>query len=136
MDFFVTLNILLEVSVPLPEALKDIATTTSNQVLKAHFLSMAHKIEAGETLTQVMEKMPLFPQTMISQVHQAEKGDYVPQSCLKISEQCCHDLMLYSSQRQSGVLSLVVFILLALPIGLAMISFYLPMFSVIGAIQG
>ncbi|GMU25437.1 type II secretion system F family protein [Patescibacteria group bacterium] len=121
-----TLSVMVSASVPLVDAIKNIARQTENPSLKAIMLSVAGEVEAGARLSDAMEKHPkVFSGFFVNMIRSGETSGQLEQVLEYLADQQEKDYDLTSKIK--GALIYPAFILSALFIvGFIMMAFVVP----------
>lgn len=136
-DLFSLFSLFAKIKIPIVEALNEMAPLIENQVFQAHIKALAHQIEGGTTFSAALKQQSFFPSSISTQLEKGELAGNFPEVLEQIAHQSTQDLeMFLSHQPYMQLLSLIGFLFLVLPVGLTVIAFYLPMFTLIGGIGG
>jgi type IV pilus assembly protein PilC len=128
-----TFGALLSGGVPIAEALEITSGTTGNRVLEHGFMKTLEAIRGGQPLASPLKATGLFPPMVVQMIDVGERGGQLPEMLTKISDY-------YDTEVDSAVTALtsilepVLIVVMGIVIAAVLISMYLPMFEMIGAI--
>ena len=130
-----TLSTLLSSGVSILEALEITAKTSDNMVVRNALYSMIGAISEGKTITEPMKETGVFPPMVIQMVAVGEESGGLDQMLAKIADFYDEEVNA-AVEVLTSVMEPIIIVILAVVMGGTLIAMYLPMFSMIDAVQG
>jgi type IV pilus assembly protein PilC len=128
-----TFGALLNGGVPIAEALEITSTTAGNSLLEKGFLKALDAIRSGRPLAEPLKETGLFPPMVIQMVGVGERSGNLPDMLAKISDY--YDAEVDTAiTTLTSVLEPAIIVVMGIIIAGVLISMYLPMFEMVGAI--
>jgi len=130
-----TLGTMLSSGVPILEALEIVAATAGNRVVEHGLMRVRAKISEGKTMAQPLAEIPVFPPMVVQMIAVGESSGAMDTMLNKIAD-------FYDDEVDSAVgtmmsmLEPLIMAFLSVVLGGLVISMYLPVFSMAGAIGG
>jgi type IV pilus assembly protein PilC len=130
-----TLGTMLSSGVPILEALEIVAGTAGNVVVENGLRFVRAKISEGKTMAQPLSEIPVFPPMVVQMISVGESSGAMDTMLNKIAD-------FYDDEVDSAVgtmmaaLEPLIMAFLAVVLGGLVISMYLPVFSMAGAVGG
>ncbi|MCE5250673.1 type II secretion system F family protein [bacterium] len=134
-QFSRTLGTLLSSGVSILEALEITAKTASNMVIRRALQSMITAISEGKTITEPMKETNVFPPMVIQMVAVGEESGGLDQMLNKIADFYDEEVNA-AVETLTGLMEPIIIVILAVIMGGVLIAMYMPMFSMIDAVQG
>ena len=134
-QFSRTLGTLLTSGVSIIESLEITAKTASNMVVRRALESMIVAITEGKTITDPMKATGVFPPMVIQMVAVGEESGGLDQMLTKIADFYDEEVNA-AVETVTGLMEPIIIVLLAVILGGVLIAMYMPMFSMIDAVQG
>jgi type IV pilus assembly protein PilC len=128
-----TFGALLTGGVPIAEALEITSKTAGNSLLEQGFLKTLDAIRSGRPLAEPLKETGLFPPMVIQMVGVGERSGNLPEMLAKISDY-------YDSEVDTAITTLIsilepsLIVVMGIVMAGVLISMYLPMFEMVGAI--
>jgi type IV pilus assembly protein PilC len=128
-----TFGALLTGGVPIAEALAITSNTAGNSLLEQGFLKTLDAIRSGRPLAEPLKETGLFPPMVIQMVGVGERSGNLPEMLAKISDY-------YDSEVDTAITTLIsvlepsLIVVMGIVMAGVLISMYLPMFEMVGAI--
>jgi len=130
-----TLGTMLSSGVPILDALEIVATTAGNVVIEKGLRTVRARISEGKTMAQPLADLPVFPPMVVQMIAVGESTGAMDTMLNKIAdfyEEEVEDAI----NTMMGLLEPVIMAFLAVVLGGLVVSMYLPVFSLAGAIGG
>ena len=128
-----TFGALLTGGVPIAEALEITSNTAGNSLLEQGFLKTLDAIRSGRPLAEPLKETGLFPPMVIQMVGVGERSGNLPEMLAKISDY-------YDGEVDTAITTLIsilepsLIVVMGIVMAGVLISMYLPMFEMVGAI--
>lgn len=127
------LSMLLDIKVPLKEAVQYSALSVENLFFSKKIKNMAEKMTGDKTLNEAMKASSIFPATILRVVTVGEKTDKLDYILSEVSGYYSEDVHVALNTAIS-ILDILLFMLLGFVVGGMVIAMYLPIFQMAGAI--
>ena len=134
-QFARTLSTLLENGVPVLTALKITEQVMSNGVIKEAISKTRDAVTDGKTLAQPLAASKVFPQLMVDLVKIGEETGDVPAALKNVADTYDSELTI-ALRVMMTLIEPILIIIMALGVGLLLLSVLLPMFKLISNISG
>lgn len=134
-QFARTLSTLLENGVPVLTALKITEQVMSNGVIKEAISQTRDAVTDGKTLAQPLAASKVFPQLMVDLVKIGEETGDVPAALKNVADTYDSELTI-ALRVMMTLIEPILIIVMALGVGLLLLSVLLPMFKLISNISG
>jgi type IV pilus assembly protein PilC len=129
------LGTLLNVGVPVMQALDIVGATTGNAVITEAMKDVQNSVRKGQTLSAPLAKHPIFP-TMVTQMMEVgEETGQMSAMLDKVSDFYDHEVETATESLTAAIEPIMVVVMGGI-IGVMVICLYLPMFTVYQHIQG
>jgi len=128
-----TFGALLKGGVPIADALEITSSTSGNRLLEQGFLKTLEAIRSGQPLAPSLRETGVFPPMVVQMIAVGEKSGNLPEMLEKISDY-------YDTEVDSAITALTtvlepaLIIVMGIVIAGVLISMYLPMFEMVGAV--
>lgn len=129
-EFSRLMALLFDEQVPLPEALRLTASGLSDDNLAAACRKAADRVEAGATFSESLAGLRAFPRAVLPLVRWGEHAPQ-PAEAMRALTQMCDDRARSQVDLLETFLSPVLFVLVLGFVGMAVISLFMPMISLI-----
>ncbi len=127
------LSILLDIKVPVKEAVQYSALAVDNMLFSKKIRNMAGKITGETTLSEVMRASSIFPATIMRVVVVGEKTEKLDYILSEVSDYYSEDVHV-ALNTVISILDILLFIMLGVVVGGMVISMYLPIFQMAGVV--
>src|SRR5919205_4457909 len=130
-----TLGTLISSGVSILEGLEITAKTAGNKVIQDAIMESRASIAGGDTIAQPLQKSKVFPPMVISMIAVGESTGGLDEMLSKIADFYDEEV----DAAVSGLLAMmepVMIVFLGVVVGGMVVSMYLPIFSMINAVQG
>jgi type IV pilus assembly protein PilC len=132
--FSQTLSTLLTSGVTILDALSITAKTAGNRVLEKGLLRTVERISGGMTIAEPLKETGVFPPMVIQMIAVGEKTGDLSGMLSKVSEFYTEEVDA-AVDALTSIIEPILIIVMGVDCGGMLIAMYLPMFSLIGAIQ-
>jgi type IV pilus assembly protein PilC len=132
--FSQTLSTLLTSGVTILDALSITAKTAGNRVLEKGLLRTVERISGGMTIAEPLKETGVFPPMVIQMIAVGEKTGDLSGMLSKVSEFYTEEVDA-AVDALTSIIEPILIIVMGVVCGGMLIAMYLPMFSLIGAIQ-
>ncbi len=133
-QFARTLGTLLQNGVPVLTALKITEQVLSNQIVKEAIAKTREAVTDGKTLAQPLAASKVFPQLMVDLVRIGEETGDVPGALNNIADTYEGELQI-GLRVMTQLIEPIMIIMIALVVGVLLLSILLPMFKLISQIH-
>ena len=130
-----TLATLLQGGIPLLAALEVAREATGNRVIASSIAEGVARVREGQTLSDSLENTGHFPDLAIEMMRVGEQTGSLPEMLNHVADFYDEDVELRSAALLSWV-EPVILIFVAMFVAAILISLYLPIFSISGAVSG
>ena len=134
-EFCHLLSVLLESSLPLDEALRLTGEGVSDARTARACRVLAGDVEAGRSLTEAIERRPMFPASLTRILSWAEKTRSLPE-VLTMAAELFESRARAQSIVTSTALSVLTVVLVLLGLGFTIIALFLPLITLISKLSG
>ena len=130
-----TMGTMLASGVPILDALEIVAATAGNNVVERGLLMVRAKIAEGKTMAEPLSQLPIFPSMVVQMIAVGEQAGAMDTMLNKIAD-------FYDEEVDDAVgvmmalLEPIIMSFLAVVLGGLVISMYLPVFTMAGAVGG
>jgi type IV pilus assembly protein PilC len=128
-----TLGTMLSSGVPILEALEIVASTAGNTVVEEGLRAVKSKIAEGKTIAQPLSEIPVFPPMVVQMISVGESSGALDTMLNKIAD-FYDDEVDAAVGTMMSMLEPMIMAFLAVLLGGLVISMYLPVFSMAGAV--
>ena len=128
------LGSLLEVGVPIIQALDVVGDTSGNAVITEAMIDVRGAVRTGSQMSAPLSRNPLFPAMVVQMLEVGEETGQITEMLDKVADYYDHEVQTATDGLTSTMEPLLV-VLLGSVIGTMVICLYLPMFSIYGNIQ-
>jgi len=128
------LGSLLEVGVPIIQALDVVGDTSGNAVITEAMIDVRSAVRAGSQMSKPLSRNPLFPAMVVQMLEVGEETGQITEMLDKVADYYDHEVQTATDGLTSTMEPLLV-VLLGSVIGTMVICLYLPMFSIYSNIQ-
>jgi len=129
-EFSRMMALLLDMNVPLPQALRAIASGLRESDLRAACRRMAELVEAGVPFSEALARFRAFPVTFRPLVEWGERQRALPDAMRGITEMCEGRLRFQGLFMEAALLPFVL-MLIVLTVGIVIVGLFLPLISLI-----
>jgi type IV pilus assembly protein PilC len=130
-----TLGTLLASGVPILDALEIVAKTAGNVVVEEGLLYCRSRISEGKNMAEPLEEVKLFPGMVVQMVAVGEQTGALDTMLNKIAD-FYEDEVDVAVQAMTSMLEPLLMLIIGGVVGTVLVSMYLPIFSLAGAIKG
>jgi len=130
-----TLGTLVESGVPILQALNITKDTAGNAVISDAILDVHDAVKEGESIVAPLEASGVFPPLVISMIDVGEETGQLPNMLLKVAD-VFDDEVDNSVAGLTSMLEPIMIVFLALVVGSIVIALFMPLISIITAMQG
>jgi type IV pilus assembly protein PilC len=129
------LGILLDVGVPVMQALSVVGETTGNEVINLAMRDVQSAVRDGQPMSSALRQHPVFPEMVTQMIEVGEESGQISQMLAKIAD-------FYDREVDSAAESLtasiepIMVLVMGTVVGGMVICLYLPMFTIYQNIQG
>jgi type II secretory pathway component PulF len=129
-SFSQTLALLLSYRVPAPAAIRLAADTISNRWLRRRLLEVADQVERGEGLGECLRETRALPPSVAWRIWSAYYRSGLEQELVAVAASCEQELLGWELKIKSSmrVIPIVIAAVALLPVLLAVVAMYLPLF--------
>jgi type IV pilus assembly protein PilC len=129
-----TLGSLLRGGVPLPEALRLVAETGSNEVVKQAILEVKKQVEEGEKFGKELAGSEVFPKTMVWMISMGEDKGTLESTLDHLAEY--YDTQVESSIAvATAIFEPLVIIIIGIMVAFFVTAMFLPLFNIVNIIR-
>ncbi|MEO3935332.1 type II secretion system F family protein [Dermatophilaceae bacterium Soc4.6] len=128
------LGSLLEVGVPIIQALDVVGDTSGNAVVTEAMIDVSDAVRTGSQMSAPLSRNPLFPAMVVQMLEVGEETGQITEMLDKVADYYDHEVQAATDGLTSTMEPLLV-VLLGSVIGTMVICLYLPMFSIYSNIQ-
>ncbi|MFB3896210.1 MAG: type II secretion system F family protein [bacterium] len=129
-----TLGSLLRGGVPLPEALRLVADTSNNEVVKQSILQVKQQVEEGEKFGKELAGTEVFPQTMVWMISMGEDKGTLESTLDHLADY--YDAQVESSIAvATAIFEPLVIIIVGIIVAFFVTAMFLPLFNIINIIR-
>jgi type IV pilus assembly protein PilC len=129
------LGLLLNVGVPVMQALAVVGETTGNEVIHAAMKDVQQAVRGGQPMSSAMRKHNVFPEMVVQMVEVGEESGQISQMLDKIADFYDREVDSSAESLTASIEPIMVLVMGAV-VGGMVICLYLPMFTIYQNIQG
>jgi type IV pilus assembly protein PilC len=129
------LGTLLNVGVPVMQALDIVGATAGNEVVAEEMTKVQLAVRDGRTISSALIGSKTFPAMVVQMVEVGEESGQISSMLEKVAEFYDRDVEAASEQLASAIEPIMV-VLMGAIVGVVVVALYLPMFTVYQHIQG
>jgi type IV pilus assembly protein PilC len=129
------LGILLDVGVPVMQALSVVGETTGNEVINLAMRDVQSAVRDGQPMSSALRQHPVFPEMVTQMIEVGEESGQISQMLAKIADFYDREVDSAAESLTASIEPIMVLIMGAV-VGGMVICLYLPMFTIYQNIQG
>ena len=129
------LGTLLNVGVPVMQALDIVGATSGNEVVAEEMSKVQLAVRDGRSISSALVGSPTFPAMVVQMVEVGEESGQISSMLDKVAEFYDRDVEAASEQLASAIEPIMV-VLMGAIVGVVVVALYLPMFTIYQHIQG
>jgi type IV pilus assembly protein PilC len=129
------LGTLLQVGVPVMQALDIVGATTGNAVVAEATKDVQRSVREGQSMSGPLERHPIFPSMVTNMMQVGEETGQMSAMLDKVSDFYDHEVETATESLTAAIEPLMVVVMGAM-VGVMVVCLYLPMFSIYQHIQG
>lgn len=131
-QFLKYLSLLLTIKVPVNEAVDDASDAVINVVYAEKLNNLKHSVQSNEALIQALSQSGLFSPMAIRMIHSGDKAGTLEKTLREVAGY--YDIRSVSIERFIQTVDLLLLIILGIVIGGFIVSMYMPIFQMAGAV--
>jgi type IV pilus assembly protein PilC len=128
------LGLLLNVGVPVMQALSVVGETTNNEVINAAMKDVQSAVRDGQTMSAALRRHPIFPEMVTQMIEVGEESGQISQMLDKVADFYDREVDSSAESLTASIEPIMVLVMGAV-VGGMVICLYLPMFTIYQNIQ-
>jgi type IV pilus assembly protein PilC len=128
------LGLLLNVGVPVMQALAVVGETTGNEVINAAMKDVQSAVRDGQTMSSALRRHPIFPEMVTQMIEVGEESGQISQMLDKVADFYDREVDSSAESLTASIEPIMVLVMGAV-VGGMVICLYLPMFTIYQNIQ-
>ncbi|SDT69640.1 type II secretion system F family protein [Actinoplanes derwentensis] len=129
------LGLLLNVGVPVMQALAVVGETTGNEVINAAMKDVQATVRDGQTMSTALRRHPIFPTMVTQMIEVGEESGQISQMLDKVADFYDREVDT-SAESLTASIEPIMVVVMGTVVGGMVICLYLPMFTIGQSIQG
>jgi type IV pilus assembly protein PilC len=128
------LGLLLNVGVPIMQALSVVGETTGNEVINAAMKDVQSAVRDGQTMSSALRKHEIFPAMVTQMIEVGEESGQISQMLDKVADFYDREVDTAAESLTASIEPIMVLVMGAV-VGGMVVCLYLPMFTIYESIQ-